>query len=169
MLPKRSTGEITGAKTKTKISQPGWINWEFGINCYTLLHVKYMNNKHLLYILGNYIQYLVITYNGIEKLHTWNTVYQLYFNFNNKLKKKKKRISLPRENKGETLLHQVKPGIFPPLRGLINCLHQQKALFQFAYQLKANVKDHRKAICLECIPCELGQGSVMGKREGVGL
>ena len=50
-----------------------------------------MNNKHLLYILGNYIQYLVITYNGIEKLHTWNTVYQLYFNFKNKLKKKKKK------------------------------------------------------------------------------
>ena len=51
-----------------------------------------MNNKHLLYILGNYIQYLVITYNGIEKLHTWNTVYQLYFNFKNKLKKKKKNL-----------------------------------------------------------------------------
>ena len=39
-VEKRSTGELKGAKTKTKISQPGWINWEFGINCYTLLHVK---------------------------------------------------------------------------------------------------------------------------------
>ena len=37
---KRSTGELKGAKTKTKISQPGWINWEFWINSYTLLHVK---------------------------------------------------------------------------------------------------------------------------------
>lgn len=40
LAAKRSTGELKGAKTKTKISQPGWINWEFGINSYTLLHVK---------------------------------------------------------------------------------------------------------------------------------
>ena len=76
---------------------------------------------------------------------------------------------ITRENKEETLLHQLKPGIFPPLSSLLNCLLQQKALFQCAYQLKANVKDHRKDICLECIPCELGQCSVMRKRAGAGL
>ena len=39
---------------------------EFGINKYTLLYVKQTINKDLLYSTGNYIQYLVITYNGKE-------------------------------------------------------------------------------------------------------
>ena len=30
----------------------------------TLLYIKFTNNKHLLYTTGNYIQYLIITYNG---------------------------------------------------------------------------------------------------------
>ena len=42
------------------------INQEFGINRYTLLHIKQINNKDLLYSTGNYIQYLAITYNGKE-------------------------------------------------------------------------------------------------------
>ena len=44
----------------------GGINWEFGINRYTLLYMKQINNKNLLYSTGNYIQYLVITYKGKE-------------------------------------------------------------------------------------------------------
>ena len=44
----------------------GGINWEFGINIYTLLYIKEINNKDLLYSTGNYIQYLVIAYNGKE-------------------------------------------------------------------------------------------------------
>ena len=39
-------------------------NQGFGINRYTLLYIKQVNNKDLLYSTGNYIQYLVITYNG---------------------------------------------------------------------------------------------------------
>ena len=35
----------------------GGINWEFGINIYTLLYVKQINNKDLLYNTGNYIQH----------------------------------------------------------------------------------------------------------------
>ena len=35
------------------------------MNGYTLLHIKWLN-KDLLYSAGNYIQYLVITYNGKE-------------------------------------------------------------------------------------------------------
>ena len=40
----------------------GGINQEFGINRYTQLHTKEINNKDLLYSTGNYIQYLGITY-----------------------------------------------------------------------------------------------------------
>ena len=44
----------------------GGINQEFGIKRYTLLYIKQINNKDLLYSTGNYIQYPVITYNGKE-------------------------------------------------------------------------------------------------------
>ena len=44
----------------------GGINWEFRINIYTLLYIKQMNNKNLLYSTRNYIHYLVITSNGKE-------------------------------------------------------------------------------------------------------
>ena len=38
------------------------INQKLGINIYTLLCIKQVNNKDLLYSTGNYIQYLLITY-----------------------------------------------------------------------------------------------------------
>ena len=44
----------------------GGINLEFGINRYTLLYTKQINKKDPLYSTGNYIQYLVIPYNGKE-------------------------------------------------------------------------------------------------------
>ena len=44
----------------------GGINQGFGINRYTLLYIKQITNKDLLYSTGNYIQYLVINYNGKE-------------------------------------------------------------------------------------------------------
>ena len=37
---------------------------KFGISRYILLCIKQINNKVLLYSAGNYIQYLVINYNG---------------------------------------------------------------------------------------------------------
>ena len=39
---------------------------EFGINGYTLLCLKQINNRDLPYSIGNYTQYLVITCNGKE-------------------------------------------------------------------------------------------------------
>ena len=39
---------------------------EYGINRHILPYIKYINNKVLLYSTGNYIQYLVITYNEKE-------------------------------------------------------------------------------------------------------
>ena len=44
----------------------GGINQEFGINRYTLLYIKWINNKDLLYSNEKYIQYLIITYTGKE-------------------------------------------------------------------------------------------------------
>ena len=36
----------------------------FWINIHTLLHIKQVNNKDLLYSTGNYTSYPLITYNG---------------------------------------------------------------------------------------------------------
>ena len=44
----------------------GGINWELMINRYKLLYIKQMN-KDLLYYTENYIQYLLITYDIMEK------------------------------------------------------------------------------------------------------
>ena len=43
----------------------GGINQGFGMNRYTLLHIKQITNKDL-QSTGNYIQSLVMTYNGKE-------------------------------------------------------------------------------------------------------
>ena len=44
----------------------GGINQDLGINIYTLLYIKQITNKDLLYSTGNYTQYFVITYEGKE-------------------------------------------------------------------------------------------------------
>ena len=41
-------------------------DWEFGVSRCRLLHIRWINNNVLLYSTGNYIQNLVINYNGIE-------------------------------------------------------------------------------------------------------
>ena len=41
-------------------------NLEFGISGYKLPCIKQINNKVPLYSIGNYIQYLIINYNGKE-------------------------------------------------------------------------------------------------------
>ena len=42
----------------------GGMDWEFGISRCKLLYIEWISNKDLLHSTGNYIQYLVITYNG---------------------------------------------------------------------------------------------------------
>ena len=42
----------------------GGIDWEFGIDMYTLLYLKQITNKDLLYSTGNSAQYSVITQMG---------------------------------------------------------------------------------------------------------
>ena len=54
----------------------GVIVREFGINRYTLLYIKRKNNKGLLYGMGNYIQYLVITYNRTESEKQYIYIYE---------------------------------------------------------------------------------------------
>ena len=44
----------------------GGANYRFKVSRYTLLYIKQINSKVLLNSTGNYIQYLVITYNGKE-------------------------------------------------------------------------------------------------------
>ena len=44
----------------------GGMDWEFGINRFQLLYTEWINNKVLLYIIENYIQYPVINHNGKE-------------------------------------------------------------------------------------------------------
>ena len=56
--------EVDSQTQKTDLWLPkgkGWegINWEFGINRYTPLYIKYINNKDLLYSTGNSAQYYV--------------------------------------------------------------------------------------------------------------
>ena len=51
------------------------INQEFGINRYTLIYIKQINNKDLLYSTRNHIQYLVITYNGKESEKEYIYIY----------------------------------------------------------------------------------------------
>ena len=51
---------------RTEGSPRGGIKQEFGINIYTLLHMKQITNNDLLYSKGNYTQYFVITCKGRE-------------------------------------------------------------------------------------------------------
>ena len=44
----------------------GGINWEIGNDIYTLLYIKQITNKDLLYNTGNSTQYSVMTYMGKE-------------------------------------------------------------------------------------------------------
>ena len=45
---------------------------EFGINIYTLLYIRKIASKDLLYNIGNYTQYFVITYKGKESEKDYN-------------------------------------------------------------------------------------------------
>ena len=44
----------------------GGIEWEFGVSRCKLLYIEWINNKALLYSIGNYIQYPVINHNEKE-------------------------------------------------------------------------------------------------------
>ena len=49
----------------------GGINWETGNGIYTLLYIKQITNKDLLYSTGNSTQYSVMAYMGKESKKEW--------------------------------------------------------------------------------------------------
>ena len=53
----------------------GGMNWEIGIDIYTLLYIKQINKKNLLFSTGNSTQYSVMTYIGVESKKEWIYVY----------------------------------------------------------------------------------------------
>ena len=57
--------QIHRHRKKTCLPKGEGIDQKFGINKYKLLYIQ-QKNKDLLYNTGNNIQYLVISYNGIE-------------------------------------------------------------------------------------------------------
>ena len=50
----------------TRGESQGEINWEIRIDIYTLLYIKQITNKDLLYSTGNSTQYSVMAYMGKE-------------------------------------------------------------------------------------------------------
>ena len=55
--------------------EKGGIIWGTEINIYTLLYIKQITHKNLLYSTGNSIQYSVLTYMGKESKKQWIHVY----------------------------------------------------------------------------------------------
>ena len=51
------------------------MNWEIGIDKYTLIYVKLITNKDLMYSTWNPTQYSVMTYMGNESKKEWIHVY----------------------------------------------------------------------------------------------
>ena len=51
------------------------INWETGINLYTLLYIKQITIKNLLCSTGNSTQYSVMTYMGKDSKKEWIYMY----------------------------------------------------------------------------------------------
>ena len=47
------------------------MNWKIGIGIYTLLYIKWITNRDLLYSIGNSTQYSIITYTGKESEKEW--------------------------------------------------------------------------------------------------
>ena len=72
--------EIESQMQKTNLWLPGGkgmgrTNWEIGIDVYTLLYIKQITNKDLLYSTGNSTQQSVMTYMGKESKKEWVHVY----------------------------------------------------------------------------------------------
>ena len=63
----------------------GGINWETGIDTYTLLHVKQITNKDLLYSTGNSTQYCTMAYMEKDSKKEWIYVLQIHFAVQQKL------------------------------------------------------------------------------------
>ena len=59
-------------------------------------------------------------------------------------------------------------GVFPCISTVVNHLRQQKACFQFSYQMNARLKVDRELTLLGCIPCEEAKARSHGSTGGAG-
>ena len=60
----RHRGQTCGCQREGRVG--GGMNWEFGVSRCKLVYTGWINNKVLLYHMGNHIQYPVINHNGKE-------------------------------------------------------------------------------------------------------
>jgi len=70
--PPYVTGAALEMTKKKKILKQSWIRKS--LMC-KLLNIEWINNKVLLYSIGNYIQYPVINHNRKEKIYIYKTEY----------------------------------------------------------------------------------------------
>ena len=57
--------------TMGKRERRGGLNWVIGIDIHTLLYIKWITNKNLLYGTGNFTQYSVMTCRGKQSIKQW--------------------------------------------------------------------------------------------------
>ena len=65
----QNRNRVANVENKLMVTRGWWvgeINWEIGMDIYTLLYIKQVTNKDLLYSIGNPTQYFVMTYTGKE-------------------------------------------------------------------------------------------------------
>ena len=75
-LAYKAETDSQSSKTNLPKGKGGWgINQEFGISIYTLLYIKQIISKDLLYSTGNSIQYSVVIYMGKDSEKEWIYVY----------------------------------------------------------------------------------------------
>ena len=71
----RKEPRIYNGERKISSINGGGMNWEIGIDIYTLICIKWITYKNLLYSTGNSTQYSVMTYMGKESKKEWIYVY----------------------------------------------------------------------------------------------
>ena len=73
LFTKQEDSQTENKRMVTKGKRRARIMQEIGINRYTLLYIKQITNKDLLYNTGNCIQYVVIAYKGKESKKVYKT------------------------------------------------------------------------------------------------
>ena len=63
----------------------GGMEWEFGVSRCKLVYIEWINNKFLLYSMGNYIQCCVINHDGKEYEKEYIYIYMNQFAVHQKL------------------------------------------------------------------------------------
>ena len=76
--------DIKNRRVAAKVDRGGRrLNWEFEIRKCKLVYIEWINNKVLLYSIGNYFQYPVISHNGKEYekeyTYTYTHIYMSLF------------------------------------------------------------------------------------------